>query len=275
MKMLFNLAVTLLSAYLLLLLLVFVLQSHLLYFPKVEKNITTTPDQHGYVFESVEINTADKEILHGWFVPAPDAIGTALLFHGNAGNISHRLAYLPMFRQLKLNVLIFDYRGYGQSSGSPTETGTYTDALAAWKYLTDNRGIPPSEIVLYGESLGGAIAAWLATQKHVAMLILASTFTSVPDLARTIYPFLPVHWITRFQYNTLEYLKSTDCPVFIAHSQHDEIVPFSHGERLFRAAREPKQFLTMTNGHNEGFIFMREDWTSKLDLFVRTHLESP
>ncbi len=275
MKMLFNLAITLLGVYLLLLLLVFVLQSHLLYFPKVEKNIKATPDQHGYIFESVKINTADNEILHGWFVPAPDAIGTALFFHGNAGNISHRLAYLPMFRQLKLNVLIFDYRGYGQSSGSPTEAGTYADALATWKYLTDTRGIPSSEIILYGESLGGAIAAWLATQKRAAMLILASTFTSVPDLARTIYPFLPVRWIARFQYNTLEYLRSIDSPVFIAHSQHDEIVPFSHGERLFNAANEPKQFLMMTNGHNEGFIFMREDWIKRLESFVRMHLESP
>ncbi len=275
MKILFSVAIAVSSAYLLLLLLVFVLQSHLLYFPKVEKNITATPDQHGYAFESVNINTADNVTLHGWFVPAADAIGTVLFFHGNAGNIAHRRAYLPMFQQLKLNVLIFDYRGYGQSSGSPTEASTYADALAAWTYLTDTRGIPPSEIILYGESLGGAIAAWLATQKRAALLILASTFTSIPDLARTIYPFLPVRWIARFQYNTLEYLSSIDSPVFIAHSPDDEIVPFSHGERLFNAAHAPKQFLVMTDGHNEGLIFMREDWIQKLESFVRTHLESP
>jgi len=273
MKMLFNLAVTILSVYLLFLLLIFLLQSHLLYFPKVEKNISVTPEQLGYSFESVRFKTADSETLHGWFIPAPDdAIGTVLFFHGNAGNIAHRLGYLPMFRQLKLNVFIFDYRGYGQSSGSPTEAGTYADALAAWQYLTETEGIPSSTIILYGESLGGAIAAWLAAQKHAALLILSSVFTSVPDLAQTIYPFLPVRWISRFEYNTLEYLKSIDCPVFIAHSPHDEIVPFSHGVRLFETVNTPKQFLSLADGHNEGLVFMREDWIAVLDSFVRMHL---
>ncbi|MDC8445700.1 MAG: alpha/beta hydrolase [Nitrosomonas sp.] len=273
MKMLLNLAVTLLSAYLLFLLLVFLLQSHLLYFPDVEKNIPVTPGQLGYSFESVEFKTADNEILHGWFVPAPDtAVGTALFFHGNAGNIAHRLGYLPMFRQLGLNVFVFDYRGYGQSSGSPTEAGTYADALAAWQYLTEVRGIPSSTIVLYGESLGGAIATWLAVQKHAALLVLSSTFTSVPDLAQVIYPFLPARWILRFEYNTLKYLESVNCPVFVAHSPHDEIVPFSHGVKLFEATNMPKQFLSLAGGHNEGLIFMREDWIAALGSFVKVHL---
>jgi len=274
MKMLFNLIFTLLGAYLLLVLLVFFFQSKLLYFPTVEAKITETPSSLGYTFESVSINTADNETLHGWFVPATDAKGTILFFHGNAGNISHRLAYLPMFQQLKLNLFIFDYRGYGKSSGSPSETGTYHDALAAWMYLTDIRGISPDEIVLYGESLGGAIAAWLATQHHSAMLILASTFTSIPDLAQTIYPFLPVRWIARFEYDTLKYLNSIDRPVFIAHSPHDEIIPFTHSERLFKHANEPKQLLVLANGHNDGFIFMRKDWIDTLDSFIRKNLKT-
>lgn len=273
MRMLLNLVVTILSAYLLFLLLIFLLQSHLLYFPKVEKTISVTPDQLGYGFESVKFKTADNEILHGWFVPAPDtATGTVLFLHGNAGNIAHRLEYLPMFRQLGLNLFIFDYRGYGQSSGSPTEAGTYADALAAWQYLIDARGIPPSAIVLYGESLGGAIAAWLAAQKHAALLVLSSVFTSVPDLAQTIYPFLPARWISRFEYNTLEYLESVNCPVFVAHSPHDEIVPFLHGVKLFETVTTPKQFLSLAGGHNEGLIFMREEWIAALDSFVKMHL---
>lgn len=271
MKLLISLLTVALSAYLLLVLLVFVLQSHLLYFPQTAKKLPVTPGQLGYPFESVNITTDDDTMLHGWFVPAPDAIGTVLLFHGNAGNMSHRLDYLPMFRQLRLNAFLFDYRGYGQSTGAPSEAGTYNDALAAWQYLTDTRNIPGSEIILYGESLGGAIAAWLAGQKPNGMLVLTSTFTSIPELAQTIYPFLPVRWIARFDYNTLAHLESVACPVFVAHSPNDEVVPFSHGKRLFEHAQEPKQFLTLTNGHNNGFIFMRETWINTLDSFITAH----
>ena len=274
MKMLFNLAFIFFSAYLILVLLVFSFQHKLLYFPIDEKKITETPGSLGYAFESIKIETEDHETLYGWFIPTPGAIGTVLFFHGNAGNISHRLAYLPMFQKLKLNLFLFDYRGYGQSSGTPSETGTYNDALATWDYLTETRDIPSTEIVLYGESLGGAIASWLATQRHSAMLILASTFTSIPELAQAIYPFLPARWIARFEYNTLANLKSIDLPVFIAHSPHDEIVPFENGERLFQAANEPKQFLALANGHNDGFIFMREEWIDTLDVFIGAHLKT-
>ncbi|WP_292988301.1 alpha/beta hydrolase [Nitrosomonas sp.] len=275
MKMLFSLIVTLAGAYLALVLLVFFLQSYLIYFPQTGRDIASTPEQIGLAYESVEIKTGDKETLHGWFVPAPDAVGTVLLFHGNAGNISHRLDYLPMFRALRLNTLMFDYRGYGRSSGTPTEKGTYEDAIAAWQFLTESKGIASQEIVLYGESLGGAVAAWLAVQQNPAMLVLASVFTSVPDLAETIYPFLPVRTIARFDYNTLKYLESINCPVLVAHSPHDEIVPFSHGRHLFHAAAEPKQFLTLAGGHNNGFIFMREEWINALGSFITAHLKSP
>ncbi|PTN10318.1 alpha/beta hydrolase [Nitrosomonas aestuarii] len=274
MKMLFNLVAMLASAYLAIVLLVFFLQSYLIYFPQTGRDIAVTPEHTGLAYESVEIETGDKETLHGWFVPAPDAVGTVLFFHGNAGNISHRLDYLPMFRALKLNTFIFDYRGYGQSSGTPTETGTYEDAIAVWQFLTESKGIASQEIILYGESLGGAVAAWLAAQKDPAMLVLTSVFTSVPDLAETIYPWLPVRWIARFDYNTLRHLESINCPVFVAHSPHDEIVPFSHGRHLFHAAAEPKQFLTLAGGHNDGFIFMRAEWINTLGSFIAAHLKS-
>ena len=274
MKILLNVLIVLVSVYLAIVLLVFSLQPYLIYFPQTGRDIATTPEQIGLMYESIEFKTRDEKILHGWFVPAPDAEGAVLFFHGNAGNISHRLDYLPMFRALKLNTFIFDYRGYGQSSGTPSEAGTYDDAIAAWEYLTEIKGIEPQQIVLYGESLGGAVAAWLAAQKKPAMLVLASVFTSVPDLAETIYPFLPVRRIARFEYNTLKYLDSVNCPVFVAHSPHDEIVPFSHGQRLFHTAAEPKQFLILANGHNDGFIFMRREWINSLASFIATHLKS-
>ncbi|MCB1984808.1 MAG: alpha/beta hydrolase [Burkholderiales bacterium] len=273
MKLLLNLIIAFASVYLAIVLLVFFVQSHLIYFPQTGRAIVATPEQIGLAYESVQIRTNDGETLHGWYVPAPDAIGTVLFFHGNAGNISHRLDYFPMLHSLKLNTFILDYRGYGQSSGTPTEIGTYNDAAAAWKYLTEVKGIVPNEIVLYGESLGGAVAAWLAARKNPGLLVLASTFTSVPDLAETIYPFLPARWISRFEYNTLEYLESINCPIFVAHSPDDEIVPFSHGQRLFQAAAIPKYFLTLSNGHNDGFIFMHDEWIERLGLFIQTNLK--
>ncbi|MDN5935931.1 MAG: alpha/beta hydrolase [Nitrosospira sp.] len=250
----------------------FFAQSSLIYYPEIGRNIIAAPDYVGLAYESVEISTADGETLHGWFVPAPAAHGTVLFFHGNAGNISHRMEYLLMFHRLGYNTFIFDYRGYGQSSGSPSESGTYTDAQAAWDYLTQTKNIPPGRIVLFGESLGGAVAAWLAARETPASLVLASAFTSVPDMAAKIYPFLPVRLLARFDYNTIEYLQSVTRPVFIAHSPQDEIVPFAHGRALYEAASEPKQFLELQGGHNSGFIFMQEDWIKALGEFMDASL---
>ncbi len=272
MRMLINLLITALVAYLGLVLLVYLAQSRLIYFPEPGREIVSTPDQIGLPYESVEIATADDEMLHAWYVPAPEAKATILFFHGNAGNISHRMDYLPMFHRLGYNTLIFDYQGYGKSSGAPSELGTYQDAIATCQFLTEEKNISPAEIILFGESLGGAIAAWLAADKNSGLLVLASTFTSVPDMAEKIYPFLPVRLIARINYNTLESLQSITSPVFVAHSPQDEVIPFEHGQRLYQAAAEPKQFLTLQGGHNNGFIFMRESWVNALGAFVEENL---
>lgn len=272
MRMLLNLFILLAITYLALVLLVYLGQSRLVFFP--DKQLSNTPAMFGLDYSSVSIATADGETLHGWWVPAPDAKGTVLFFHGNAGNISHRINYLTMFRRLGYNTLLFDYRGYGQSSGTPSESGTYLDAQAAWRHLIVTQKIVPEQIVLFGESLGGPIAAWLAARENPGLLVLASTFTSVSDLATQIYPFLPVRWISRFEYNTLESLQSVTCPVFIAHSPQDEIVPFQHGQRLFQTVSGPKQFLTLQGGHNNGFIFMQPAWQKALGTFMDEHLAS-
>ena len=269
--MLYDLVVTLVVAYLAVVFLVFAAQAKLIYFPQTTNKLAVTPEQIGLVYESIEIKTSDEETIHGWFVPVSNAKGTVLFFHGNAGNISHRMDYIPMFQRLGYNLFMIDYRGYGQSSGSPTEAGTYLDAEAAWHYLTVDKNIAPSQIVLYGESLGGPIAAWLAAREEPGSLVLASTFTSVPSLAKTIYPFLPVSLIARYDYNTLESLASITAPILVMHSPQDEVVPFEHGEHLFEAASEPKQFLTLAGGHNTGFVFMREEWIIALRDFLDNH----
>lgn len=278
-RMLFNIIILAAIAYTALALLVFVAQPRLIYYPETGRDIITTPDQAGLAYEPVKLSTVDGETLHGWFVPALAKgvqgveRGTVLFFHGNAGNISHRMEYLLMFHRLGYDTFIFDYRGYGQSSGSPSESGTNLDAEAAWRYLTETKGIPPARIVLFGESLGGAVAAWLAARQKPAVLVLASVFTSVPDMAAKIYPFLPVRLLSRFDYNTLGYLRSITCPVFVAHSPQDEIVPLEHGRMLYQAAPEPKQFLELQGGHNDGFIFMRETWVKALGGFIDMNLK--
>ena len=251
-----------------LVLLIYIFQSHLVFYPGTGREIIATPARIGLPYEDLHLQTSDGISLHGWYIPAPQPRGTVLFLHGNAGNISHRLDSVEMFHRLGYSTLIFDYRGYGNSGGSPTEQGTYRDAEAAWRYLVEQRNIPSCHIVLFGESLGGAVAAWLAACQKPAALVIASGFTSVPDLAQHIYPFLPVRWLARIRYDTREYLRSVAAPVLIAHSPEDEIIPFEHGRALFAAASSPRQFLELAGGHNDGFIFMRESWVKVLGDFL-------
>ena len=247
----------------------FFYQPNLLYFPDMpSRKIEATPGDIGLDFEPLTLTTRDDEQLGAWFIPADHARGVLLFCHGNAGNISHRLVSIQLFHELGLSVLIFDYRGYGQSTGKPTEKGTYRDADAAWQYLVEQRGIPPEHIILFGRSLGASIAADLATRQSAAAVILESGFTSVPDVAAKLYPWLPVRWFSRYQYDTRKKLANIHSPVLIAHSRDDEIILYSNGERLFEAANEPKQFLGMRGGHNDGFFFSGKDYTRGLDSFL-------
>ena len=251
--------------------LLFFSQSRLLYFPS--RHIFATPDRIGLIYEPVEILTEDGIKLDGWFLPAPQRRGILLFFHGNAGNISHRLESLKIFHDLGLSVLIFDYRGYGRSEGTISEPGLYRDAEAVWRYLTEEREIPPEDIVLFGRSLGAAVAAWLAARHQPAALIMESAFTSVPDLAQSLYPIFPARWLARSRYSADEYLKSVTCPVLVVHSREDEIIAIRHGRSVFATAREPKRFLEIRGGHNDGFFVSGRLYTDGLDSFLRTHLK--
>lgn len=275
MRALWSIGLAVMIAYAAIVLLLFVFQSRLVYLPQIGREITVTPRAYGLDHESVDIRTGDGEILHAWWVPAsaraPRGRGIVLFFHGNAGNISHRLDYLLMFNQLGYATLIVDYRGYGRSSGTPSEQGTYRDALAAWQWLAHKRDAAAQDIVIAGESLGGAVASWLAAQHAPRALLLMSTFTSVPDLAAQLYPFMPVRLIARFSYDNLANLRRISSPLLVAHSRDDEIVPFAHGQALFAAAAGPRQFLEMRGGHNEAFIFAREEWKSAVAAFLERH----
>jgi uncharacterized protein len=214
--------------------------------------LDATPRTIGFDYEDVHITTEDGVKLHGWFVPAPSARATVLHFHGNGGNISHRLEYIALFRQLGLNAVLIDYRGYGQSEGRTTEAGTYRDARAAWRYLTETRGLAPANIIVHGESLGGAVASRLAAETAPAGLIVESSFTSAVNLGAEVYRWLPVRWLARYTYPTMEYLRRVRVPVLVVHSRDDEIIPFHHGQALYAAAQAPKRFIEVRGGHNDG-----------------------
>lgn len=247
----------------------FFLQSGMLYLPDTPgRALEATPADRGLEFEPLSIPTGDGETLDGWFIPAGEARGTLLFFHGNAGNISHRLDSVGLFHRLGLNVLIFDYRGYGRSSGKPSEAGLYRDAEAAWRYLTGERATPADEIVLFGRSLGGAVAVWLAGRVRPAGLIVESSFTSVPDMGAEIYPWLPVRLLARNRFDSRARIGGVRVPVLIIHSRQDEIIPFRHGRRLFEAAAEPKQFLEIAGGHNDGFYVSGEKYREGISEFL-------
>lgn len=252
-------------------LLLYFFQSRLVFFPETGREIIATPGQIGLPFEDIRLKTSDGVSLHGWYVGTSQARGTVLFLHGNAGNISHRLDSVAMFHRLGYNVLIFDYRGYGKSEGRPNEQGTYRDAEAAWRYLAEQRhSMHP---VLYGESLGGAVAAWLAARHKPAALVIASSFTSIPELGQQLYPYFPVKLLSSIRYDTREKLRAVTAPVLIAHSPEDDIIPFEHGRALYAAAHPPKAFIELAGGHNDGFIYMRASWVNALGEFLAAHSE--
>jgi len=227
----------------------FLFQKRIIYQPRGQ--VAQTPEIIGLEYESVRLTTADGVSISAWYVPSSMDRGTVLFCHGNAGNISGRLPTIGIFHALGLNVMIFDYRGYGDSEGSPGEKGTYLDAGAAWDHLIDVRKAKPERIVVFGRSLGGAVATKLAIDRKPAAAILESTFTSIPDLAGRMYPIYPIRLLARVRYDTIKRIGDLNCPVLILHSPDDEIIPYAHGRKLFEAAPEPKQFVEMTGGHND------------------------
>jgi uncharacterized protein len=236
----------------------------------------TTPDAHGLRYEEVWLTAEDGVRIHGWYLPAPHGTGpegrapTLLFLHGNAGNISHRIASLRIFHELGLAVLIIDYRGYGHSDGRPDERGLYLDALAGWRHLRDERGIAARDIVVFGRSLGAAVAAWLAARTEPGAVILESAFTSAADLGAEIYPWLPVRLLLRAEYDTLSAVQSIEAPLLIAHSRDDEIVPFGHGLRLYEAAAGPRMLVELRGGHNDGFVRSGAEYRDGLSRFLDT-----
>ena len=259
--------------YVLVVALAWAFQERLLYLPHMGREQIGTPADRGLAWSPVSLETEDGLALDAWWLPHEHPRASLLFLHGNAGNISHRLDSLVQFHRLGFSVLILDYRGYGRSEGSPSEVGLARDARAGWRWLREEAGQTPDDVVLFGRSLGAAVAAEMAAgleaeEQAPAAVILESPFRSVPDLAQRVYPFLPARWLARFSHDTETHVGDITVPLLVIHSRDDEIIPFAEGEAVYRAAGEPKQLLEIQGGHNTGFLDSEPDYSEGIDDFL-------
>ncbi len=238
----------------------------MIYYPA--RGLDDSPDRHGWEYEDVWLTTADGVRIHGWWLPRSSNAATILFLHGNAGNISHRFEKLAFFRELGAAVFILDYRGYGRSDGVPSEAGTYHDAQAAYSFLLNTEHRTPSNLVLYGESLGSAVAVELATRVPVGGVILEEPFTSIADVGQAMFPFLPIRWLVRNKYDSLGKIDRLNAPLLIFHSRQDEYFPIRHAERLLAAARDPKQLIELHGSHNDAFLLSADRYRQGLLEFL-------
>jgi hypothetical protein len=250
-------------------LLVRLLENRFIYFPPRDAEAVASPASYGLRVEDVWVGTGNGLRLHAWFLRAPSSPRVLLVFHGNAQNLGHGLGRLRMLARLGVNVLALDYRGYGKSEGSPDEVGIYRDAEAAYRYLTEIQGFHPKNIVLYGQSLGGAVAIDLASRHECGGLIVESSFTTGREMARRAFRIPLLEYLIESRFDSLAKIKKVRSPILITHGTRDEVVPFSMGQRLYEAAPEPKTFLPVKDaGHNDVFEVGGEKYLEALRTLV-------
>lgn len=226
------------------------------------------PSQIDGPVEDLFFDTSDGLRLHGWFFTGRRTDRTLLYFHGNAGNIGDRVEKIHFLLKMGWNVFAFDYRGYGMSQGSPTIDGVLDDGRSAFHYLTEKIGIPRDQIVLFGESLGGAMAAEIAAEESVAAVILESTFTSLRELSQAVYRFLP-EIATPDVYRSVDRIRHSKAPVLVIHGTEDEIVPFSMGKKLFESAPHPKRLFAVPGAqHNDVYEKAGKDYLKEIEEFL-------
>ena len=232
--------------------------------------IEWTPSRGGYDFENVFITTTDGVKINGWYINCDNSRGTVLFYHGNGGNISHRSDSIRIFNSLGMSVFIIDYRGYGESEGSPSIKGVDLDALAAWNWLLSEKAIPPDKILLFGRSLGGAVAVELMRTAKPKAAILESTFSSLADMAGLFLSPI-VNCLVMGAWNSAKTASLIDIPTLCIHSPEDEIVPYELGRRLYEALAGEKYFFDIKGGHNYGFLLSEPEYRAQLDSFLNRH----
>ncbi len=244
-----------------------------MFLPEVYPNGIWDPAPFGLQAEDVWFESTDGVRLHGWWIQHPRAKGTLLYCHGNAGNLSSQIGAYQALRRFKLNVFALDYRGYGRSSGTPSERGLFADVRAAYRYLTEERGEPPTRIVLYGHSLGGAVAIDAALDCEVAALVVQATFTNTRDVARERFRTVPMHWLASTKFRSIDKVPKITVPKFFIHGSEDGTIPYAMGDALYQAAAEPKQWASVPRAghldvHRQGGLSLH--W--KLARFLKASL---
>ena len=253
------------------------LDNHFIFFPT--RDISQTPAHVGLHYEDAQFTAADGAKLHGWFIPGinPNNTDTLLWFHGNAGNISDRLDNLLLLsRRLDTNILIFDYRGYGNSHGKPSERGLYADADAALAYLRARGDIDMTRLTLFGRSLGCAVAVDLAARHPVKAVILESPFTSIDAMASHmrggLTSIIPTSWLIRSKFDSLSKIPNIQAPILLIHGDQDDIVPIQMARELYAAANAPKQFYPIPGaGHNDTVLIGGDAYFTALKEFISAH----
>lgn len=245
------------------------LENLLIFYP--DRHLVGRPDVAGLEYEDVFFNASDGVKLHGWIISSEPGLApkTWLLFlHGNAGNISHRLENVSLLVSYGFSVFIIDYRGYGRSSGRPSEKGLYRDASAAFDYLAQRPDVNLSELIVFGRSLGGAVATELCRNRKPAGLIVESSFTSIRDMAGVHFPFIPKCLVSDM-FNSLSKVEELTVPALFVHGENDELIPFQYGRRLFDAYGGLKEFYPIPrSGHNDTYIVGGSAYFEKLKSFA-------
>ena len=234
------------------------------------RSMDSTPAQAGMPYEDLYLTTSDGVKINAWLVKSSPLASTILFAHGNAGTMSDRVMKIKFFHDFGLNVLVFDYRGYGKSQGYPTEKGIYLDAQAAYDYLQSRPDIDYQRIIGYGESLGGVVAVDLAARRKLAALIIESSITSAQDMAKRLYPFLP-SFLMSLKFDSMSKIKNIDIPKLFLHSPEDQIVLLSMGQKLYEAASGPKSFLLTYGGHNDGVLINDHRVRDGFKKFLQTY----
>ncbi len=244
------------------------MEESFIFFP--ERELEASPGELGLPFEDLHFRAEDGPLLHAWLIPGKGNPVSLLWFHGNAGNISHRLENILLLRErLPLNIFIFDYRGYGRSEGRPTEEGTYLDGRAALAALREREEVDPARVVFFGRSLGSAVAVELALHEPPLGLILEAPFTSIKELARRFLPFPALASLVRTGYNSICKISKVRAPLLIIHGEQDEVVPIEQGRRLFHEAPGTKRFYAVLGaGHNDCYIVGGEPYFREIENFI-------
>jgi len=254
-----------------LLIMISTLEKQMIYYPATYPDGFWDPERFGVTVEDVWFNAEDGVSLHGWYTKGAesDLDITLLWYHGNAGNITHRIENMRDLLELGVDVFIIDYRGYGRSEGAPDEAGIYKDGVAAYDYLINEKGLTKDNIVLFGRSLGTAVAVDVATKRDVRGMILESAFTDAKAMARIIMPFLPVGAVISSKFDSIRKIRNVHVPILFTHGDRDTIVPIDLGKELFNAAHEPKAFYTIQGAdHNDTYIVGGADYYKQIKNFL-------